>query len=724
MNKKEYTVGTTDSSWRSGITQNITFIVTHDCNLRCKYCYITHKSSDKRMNLNVAKDFIDYILMTDELIFSEAVILEFIGGEPLIEVELIDKICDYFKIKAFELDHKWSWNYRISICTNGVNYSDESVQNFIKKNHTKLSLGMTIDGTKEKHDLQRVFPDGSGSFDMINQNIDLWITQFPASTKVTFASDDLKYLKDSIVYLWNRGVKTVNSNVVFENVWKDGDDKIFENELIKLADYILNNKLYNSGYICSFFNDTIGYPYEKDDFDRTFCGAGKMIALSPDGKIYPCLRYCDYSLNNHEEWSVGDVENGIDMEKVRPFMLASNRIQSDVECLSCPIASGCAFCQGFNYDDADTPTNFHRATYICKMHKARVRANDYYFAKLYNMYGVEKQVSRSGSKHIYILQSEDYVSYCEYNNQNIILDNEIKTDGILKSLKYCRDNFFSPILVHSKNNFNFVNNDRYMNYNMMHVIPAKFINEATIAGLKNIVPVYDIDSLNYYNYGVANIIFNIEANNIGNLGACIIKLFEQTRRIDLNLHNTDKSFDEVLYKIQLEKISDYIEQYYLQCGEIKELNILTDLLFIDKYDNCMAGEKTYIISPDDKIYTCCAVYSNENQNNIGDIKEGITIKYDKKLYEIDNSNLCRFCDCYHCKNCVYTNKKFTKEVNVSPSFICRKSHIEKIVSKDLFDKLYLLNKEIMVDKIELSESLDPINKFLSETHLGYYKYKK
>jgi uncharacterized protein len=48
------------------------------------------------------------------------------------------------------------------------------------------------------------------------------------------------------------------------------------------------------------------------------------------------------------------------------------------------VASGCAWCQGENYDAAATPTVYQRATAICKMHKARVRANNYYWNKLFN----------------------------------------------------------------------------------------------------------------------------------------------------------------------------------------------------------------------------------------------------------------------------------------------------------------------------------------------------
>ena len=46
-----------------------------------------------------------------------------------------------------------------------------------------------------------------------------------------------------------------------------------------------------------------------------------MIAIGPSGLLYPCLRYKDYSMNNKKEWLIGDISQGIDMERVRPFMV-------------------------------------------------------------------------------------------------------------------------------------------------------------------------------------------------------------------------------------------------------------------------------------------------------------------------------------------------------------------------------------------------------------------
>ena len=62
MEENRYTVGTMEEEWGEGEAQSLTFIVTEDCNLRCKYCYITHKSKGKVLRLETAKKFIDYVL--------------------------------------------------------------------------------------------------------------------------------------------------------------------------------------------------------------------------------------------------------------------------------------------------------------------------------------------------------------------------------------------------------------------------------------------------------------------------------------------------------------------------------------------------------------------------------------------------------------------------------------------------------------------------------------
>lgn len=379
-----------DPGWQSGRAKSITFIVTKDCQLACKYCYLVGKNTKERMTWDVAKAAIDYILSHEDDFREESVIWDFIGGEPFLEIDLIDKICDYLKTQMFLRNHHWFDSYRFSFSTNGINYDSEKVQNFIEKNGDHLSIGITIDGTKQKHDLNRVWKDGeTGSYEDVVKNIPLWLEQFPgAATKVTISSADLPYIKDSVLHLYELGIKEININCVFEDVWKEGDELILENQLIQLADAIIDRKLYVD-HTCSFFADFIGKPMDPMRDNQNWCGAGMMLAVDAAGNFYPCTRFAAYSLRSKKPIIIGNVKDGIDKNKLRPFLTLDRTTQSPQKCLDCEVASGCAWCQGENYDAAQTETIYERSTAICKMHKARVRANNYYWNKLFRVLELE-----------------------------------------------------------------------------------------------------------------------------------------------------------------------------------------------------------------------------------------------------------------------------------------------------------------------------------------------
>lgn len=372
------------SSWQEGVSKDITFIVTKDCQLACKYCYLVGKNSHERMTWEVAKQAIDYILSRENEFQEESVVWDFIGGEPFLEIDLIDRICDYLKCEMYRRSHHWFNSYRFSFSTNGINYHEAKVQRFIKKNLHHLSIGITIDGTELKHDLNRVYKHTElGSYKDVVRNIPLWLSQFPdAGTKVTISSADIPYIKESVLHLYSLGIKEVNINCVFEDVWQEGDDKLFEDQLTELADAIIDMGLYRE-HTCSFYQEFIGKPMDRVRDNQNWCGAGKMLAIDAAGNFYPCTRFASYSLRSKPAWIIGNVKEGIDQNKLRPFLTLDRTTQSAEECINCEVASGCAWCQGENYDAAQTHTVYQRSTAICKMHKARVRANNYYWNKLF-----------------------------------------------------------------------------------------------------------------------------------------------------------------------------------------------------------------------------------------------------------------------------------------------------------------------------------------------------
>ena len=140
------------------LTQSITFQVTDDCNLACLYCYQGHKGKN-RMSFETAKKFFDLVVSGEKGFKSyinpeksPGLVVDFIGGEPFLEIELIDQICTYIMDKLIELDHPWAMKTMFSICSNGVLYRDEKVQAFLRKWANRLSFSVTIDGNKELHD--------------------------------------------------------------------------------------------------------------------------------------------------------------------------------------------------------------------------------------------------------------------------------------------------------------------------------------------------------------------------------------------------------------------------------------------------------------------------------------------------------------------------------------------------------------------------------------------
>ncbi|MBO5033161.1 MAG: radical SAM peptide maturase, CXXX-repeat target family [Lachnospiraceae bacterium] len=694
--EEKYLIGKQVSNWQGGIAQSLTFIVTEDCNLRCKYCYITHKASNRKMNIEVAEKFIDY-LFENKLDKQPAVTLDFIGGEPFLEIDLIDKICDYFKIKSYQKNSSWFWNYRISICTNGVNYSDKRIQKFLDKNRDKVGVTITIDGTKKKHDMQRVFPDGTGSYDIIKRNVDIWLKKFSGSTKVTFASDDLCCLKDSIIELYNMGIHEIAANVVFEDVWKEGDDLLFESQLKELADYVIENKLYDK-FICSLFDDSIGHQYDKENLKKTSCGAGKMLALGVDGKIFPCMRYCAYSLNNKKEYCIGDVNEGIDFEKLRPFQSVSYEYQSDEECLNCPVATGCSFCQGFNYDEAHSDTIFERAKYICKMHKARVRANNYYFARLKNEIGISVNRYYGTKRKMFFLLSDSFVSCCQMSNPIKVSRINLRQENIILGLQYAYENFYKPIFVHSRDKYDYKFNEIYNKSDILHVLPADYWKEAE-KDLKEYLLVFDEKNINIGVKGLSNCILNIEQENIGRLSEYIHILLHKTDRININITDINKFFDFKQYQESLEIIKDEIISY-LRKDIIKEINILTDIFFEDEQERCDAGISSFALSPNGEFYICPNAYV-KNTMQIGDLKSGVKKLPNSHLLDKKYAVLCKVCDNYQCNDCIMHNLEFTSEVNIPSSIQCKKSYIERNVSlelqKDMINKIKIKHHILKTD---------------------------
>lgn len=375
-------------------TPIITFQVTDACNLSCTYCYQINKHNHV-MPLETAQKFIDMLLINDintqqyiDTKVSDAVIIDFIGGEPFLEVDLMDQIIEYFIKRVIEENHKWQYNWRISISSNGTLYFKPEVQKFLKKWINHLSFNISIDGNKQLHDTCRIFPDGSGSYDLAVKAMKHFINTFNCkiNTKMTLAPQNIEYTFEAIKNLINLGYEQINLNCIFEKGWENKHATILYYQLKQLSNYLTDNNLEEKIYI-SIFDNQFFKPMSLNDTQNWCGGNGQMIAIDWKGDIYPCIRYMESSLGeNIKPIIIGNITTGImtndKCKNCIQRLKAVNRIsQSPQKCIECPIADGCSWCQAYNYQDSGDFN--HRATYICCMHKARALANTYHWNNCY-----------------------------------------------------------------------------------------------------------------------------------------------------------------------------------------------------------------------------------------------------------------------------------------------------------------------------------------------------
>ena len=415
------------------LVRTVTFQVTDACNLRCKYCYQINKCTHS-MPFEVAKKFFDLIIEADEEsndyinpLLANGLIIEFIGGEPFLEIDLIDKITDYCIDRMIELKHPWANKFMISICSNGVLYFDERVQRY-------------IDGNKELHDACRVFPDGSGSYDIAIAGVKHFREHYDGhmGSKMTLAPNNIEYMYNALVGIIETGYKEIHLNCVFEEGWDNELSSKIYYELKKVADYLIEDRERFDNIYMSIFDEFIFHPKSITSNENWCGGTGAMISCDWKGDIYPCIRYMESSLGDQREpIIIGNVNDGImpdakSKECVRCMRAITRRSQSEDKCFYCPIADGCAWCSAHNYQCFGTIDK--RATFICPTHIARTLVNAYLWNKANRLYYPDRRFK------IYV-PKEWALDIIPEEEWNMLKDLEAYTD---EDAKYAAEFYSNP----------------------------------------------------------------------------------------------------------------------------------------------------------------------------------------------------------------------------------------------------------------------------------------
>lgn len=335
--------------------KSITLVLTHRCNLHCTYCYEKNKDSTV-MSYETAISIIDRELTLDDGI--DRVEIDFFGGEPLLEFDTIRRVVETVRTR----DYKKSFIFFIT--TNGVPL-DEERKKWFEKNTDILQMGLSLDGTREMHNINR-----SNSYDLID--IDFFKRVYPEQgVKMTISNATLNTLAEGVLHCQKLGFD-VSCNLAYGIDWTSKENEtVYMRELKKLVDHYLAHP---DEKPCALLDiNRLKGVTSSSKTSLRHCGAGwAMKSYDCDGTFYPCQHFLPLSIGK---------EKAIDSLKIDFANQAVNIDLFNQECKTCIMKNVCPTCYGENYSATGNINT--RDMSLCKMFKIQFKALAYFAGEMF-----------------------------------------------------------------------------------------------------------------------------------------------------------------------------------------------------------------------------------------------------------------------------------------------------------------------------------------------------
>lgn len=314
------------------------------CNLSCKYCYVNYEKDIVNTRENIFK-YIN-LLFTDPYTSDKDIIdLGFLGGEPFIEIDLLEYSIDTF-IECTNKYNKWKDSHTFSLTTNGTLLHTPRAQNLIKK-YPKLNIALSLDGPKKIHNKNRVYHNGNGSFEQVIYNFNL-VKDSVKNTRVdsVLTGNNIDNLSEILLFQEELNTNSIGINLDYSYNFTKDDVRKVQRQSEDVFDILINKNKEFSKRIFGLIKE-YSYIWDIDNYKPldSYCGFCKsIICLHPNGKIYPDQILAS---SNSTELTIGDIDTGIDIDKVY-FVL--NKVKDESFCKRCRFNFMCNRCTSLSYD--------------------------------------------------------------------------------------------------------------------------------------------------------------------------------------------------------------------------------------------------------------------------------------------------------------------------------------------------------------------------------------
>lgn len=301
----------------------ITILTNMDCNLGCKYCHEYGLMDHKFLGDHQIEKINTWIAKQLESGKYKYVTIYFYGGEPTLNLPAIEKIAN--QVKKFSRANNVKYDFTMS--TNGTLLNDSTVARLMDAGVADIQI--TLDGPRDIHNFRKPFLDGSGSFDIILENIKKYCEKMNITIRVN--------------------VDKHNYNRVTELM-----DVIIENDLQKKVAFYLdlissthtqnsycNNFVFTTleemSSICYLWKEQKerGIPLHGKNVIEGLCGnlSQSNVTISAASEFYICPGLCGI-----KDACLGDLDNGYNT--VYNQMLQTNVWEKCVSCKYFPMCAG------------------------------------------------------------------------------------------------------------------------------------------------------------------------------------------------------------------------------------------------------------------------------------------------------------------------------------------------------------------------------------------------
>lgn len=358
-----------DFKKRQTVVKALCLHIAHDCNLACKYCFAEEGEYHGRralMSFEVGKKALDFLIENSGS--RRNLEVDFFGGEPLMNWDVVKQLVAYGRSKEQEHDKK----FRFTLTTNGVLLNDE-IMEFCNREMSNVVL--SLDGRQSVNDQMRPFRNGKGSYELIVPKFQKFAQQRADKDyyiRGTFTRDNLDFSED-VLHFADLGFGKMSIEPVVAPpeesyaIREEDLPKIME-EYDKLAiEYIKRHK---EGRGFTFFHFMLDLSQGPCVAKRlSGCGSGtEYLAVTPWGDFYPCHQFV-----GTDKFLLGNVDEGVTNVEVRDEFKLCNVYAKD-KCKDCfarfYCSGGCA-ANSYNFHGSITDTY----DIGCEMQKKRIECS-------------------------------------------------------------------------------------------------------------------------------------------------------------------------------------------------------------------------------------------------------------------------------------------------------------------------------------------------------------